>query len=237
MTDWVDSFRGALEKAKTLDDLTAQIVGLRDRLNVDHVVYHSVNSAGGQYGALTYDEAWVSRYIAEDYARIDPVVQGCYRSFEAVDWRTLDWSGRTRRSFMAEALEAGVGEQGLSVPLRGPSGHFAMFSVSGQTSDAAWDTFREERLPTLLLLAHYVNRKALEIERGEQTSVVAPLSPRETDTLRMLALGKSRAQAAHEMTISEHTLRAYIENARMKLGALNTTHAIARAMSHGLLVV
>jgi DNA-binding CsgD family transcriptional regulator len=55
--------------------------------------------------------------------------------------------------------------------------------------------------------------------------------------MTLLAKGFSRAQTADEMQISEHTLRVYIEAARHKLGALNTTHAVARALSRGLIVV
>jgi DNA-binding CsgD family transcriptional regulator len=50
-------------------------------------------------------------------------------------------------------------------------------------------------------------------------------------------MGLNRAQAVDTMSISEHTLRVYIESARFKLGAINTTHAVARAMSRGLIVV
>jgi DNA-binding CsgD family transcriptional regulator len=57
------------------------------------------------------------------------------------------------------------------------------------------------------------------------------------DALTLLALGHSRAQAANALSISEHTLRAYIESARLKLGAANTTHAVARAISRGLIIV
>ena len=53
----------------------------------------------------------------------------------------------------------------------------------------------------------------------------------------MQHLGMNRAQAALVLRISEHTLRVYIESARNKLGALNTTHAVARALSYGLIVV
>ena len=53
----------------------------------------------------------------------------------------------------------------------------------------------------------------------------------------MLALGYSRAQAADSLSISEHTLRVYIESARFKLAAANTTHAVARAMNQGLLSI
>ena len=37
--------------------------------------------------------------------------------------------------------------------------------------------------------------------------------------------------------ISEHTLRVYIESARHKLGAINTIHAVARALTLGLIIL
>lgn len=57
------------------------------------------------------------------------------------------------------------------------------------------------------------------------------------DALTLLAMGYSRAQVANSLSISEHTLRAYIESARLKLGASNTIHAVARAISRGLIIV
>jgi DNA-binding CsgD family transcriptional regulator len=50
-------------------------------------------------------------------------------------------------------------------------------------------------------------------------------------------MGYSRGQVADMLSISEHTLRAYIESARYKLNAANTTHAITRAITEGLIVV
>ena len=55
--------------------------------------------------------------------------------------------------------------------------------------------------------------------------------------MTLLAIGYSRAQVAEQLSISEHTLRVYIESARFKLGASNTTHAVARGLTLGLLVV
>ena len=87
----------------------------------------------------------------------------------------------------------------------------------------------------MILASHYVNQKALELELGSDEDDIVSLSPRETDALTLLALGFSRAQAANSLSISEHTLRVYIESARFKLAAMNTTHAVARAMNQGLL--
>jgi len=222
---------------KTLDDLNAAVFELRDQFEIEHLVYHSVNSTGEQYAALTYDKRWVEHYIAQDYARLDPVVLGCYRRFHPVDWKQLDWTAKPTRLFLGEAVDNGIGNQGYSVPIRGPSGQFALFTINHRASDESWQLYRDEHLPDLILLAHFINQKALEIERGSDHVPAQKLSPREIDALTLLATGMNRAQAADTLAISEHTLRVYIESARFKLGANNTTHAVARALACGLLVI
>lgn len=233
----LDTFIEDMQSVASLDDLQGRIVGLRDTFDVEHLVYHSVNSTGGQYAALTYPLDWVDRYLEQDYARVDPVVLGCYRRFHPVDWQRLDWSGKAARDFMGEATESGVGCQGFSVPIRGPSGQFALFTVSDNRTDAKWATYTEAHVRDLILAAHFINQKALELENGTDESLQKALSPREVDALTLLAMGYSRGQAAEGLSISEHTLRVYIESARFKLGANNTTHAVARALTLGLLVV
>lgn len=237
MKDKLESLITGLEAATTHSDLQQVIIGLRDLYEVDHVVYHAVNRAGEQYAALTYDPEWVQRYIDKEYARIDPVVQGCYQRFHPVDWKMLDWSSPRARNFMGEAAEAGVGNQGLSVPIRGPNGQFALFTASSRSSDQAWERYARSNMGELILVAHFINQKALELDNGTDVQKIASLSPREIDTLSLLAMGYSRAQAADSLSISEHTLRVYIESARFKLGAQNTTHAVAKAIAHGLIVV
>lgn len=244
-----------LDYVRTQSDLQGIIVELRDSLNVAHVVYHWVAAdtksegaldlekisdhgfRGRQYGCGTYDPAWVQRYLEKGYLRIDPVVQGCYQRFHPVNWRRLDWSSKAAREFAQDAMAHGVGNQGYSVPLRGPNGQFALFSVSQTCDEPSWATFTESQRRNLILIAHFINQKALELEPGRKPAPAQPLSPREIEAITLLAIGYSRAQAANTMSISEHTLRVYIESARFKLGALNTTHAVARALTQGLIVL
>ncbi|MEM9844672.1 MAG: autoinducer binding domain-containing protein [Pseudomonadota bacterium] len=233
----LESFLERLQGVGTLDDLDHAILSLSGELDVEHVVYHSVSSSGDQYAVTTYEPEWVEHYLGSDYARIDPVVQACLRRFHPVDWKRLDWSGKATRQFMHEAVDAGVGNQGFSIPIRGPSGQFALFTVSSKDNDDLWAKYTENHTRALILASHYVNQKALEIENGTDQAELVSLSPRETDALTMLALGYNRAQAADSLSISEHTLRVYIESARFKLTAMNTTHAVARAMNQGLLRV
>ena len=97
-----------------------QYVRLRDVYEVEHLVYHSVKSTGQQYAALTYDPSWVDHYVAEGFEKIDPVVQGCFQRFTPVDWKRLDWSHKSARTLLGDGITAGLGNQGFSIPIRGP---------------------------------------------------------------------------------------------------------------------
>lgn len=237
MTLKLGSFLGQLEQAEGLDQIQALIVALRDHYQVDHIVYHWVSADGEQYGCGTYDPVWVQRYVDREYLRIDPVVIGCFQRFHPVDWKRLDWSSRAARAFQKDAIEHGVGNQGFSIPIRGPNGQFALFTLSHQANDDSWVDFTQDNQRDLILIAHYFNQKALELEQGRTPEHAKSLSPREVDALTFLAMGYGRGQVADMLSISEHTLRAYIESARFKLNAMNTTHAVARALSEGLIVV
>ena len=226
-----------LERADALDGLQTASVALRDHLKIDHIAYHWVDSAGDQYGCGTYSIAWQNRYVDQNYLRVDPVIAGCYQRFHPVDWKRLDWSSKSARAFRAESIEYGIGNQGYSVPIRGPNGQFALFTVNHTCDDDEWCAFTETHRRQLILIAHYFNEKALEFEPDRTPEQSQSLSPREVDAMTLVAIGYSRAQVAETLSISEHTLRVYIESARFKLGAMNTTHAVARALSRGLIVV
>lgn len=226
-----------LQQATSLAELQAETARLRDTLGIAHVVYHWTNQRGDQFGAGTYAPEWAVHYVQQGYMRVDPVVTGSFQRFHPVEWKQLDWSGRAQRRFLDEALDAGVGRQGTTVPIRGPNGQFALFTTTTEDSDANWALFNRERLRDLILIAHFFNQKALEIRQGTDQASLMRLSPREIDALTMLAIGYNRAQAADRLSISEHTLRVYIESARAKLGAANTTHAVAKALTLGLILL
>jgi DNA-binding CsgD family transcriptional regulator len=226
-----------LEQAEALEQIQDLVVQLRDVFAVDHVVYHWLSADGEQYGFGTYDPAWVKHYVENDYIRIDPVIIGCFQRFHPVDWRQLDWSSRAAQAFRKASIAYGIGTQGFSFPIRGPNGQLALLTTSHTTDDASWDAFVQANQREWILIAHFMNRKALSLTAQRRPEPVGRLSPREVEALTFLGMGHGRAQVAELLSISEHTLRAYIESARFKLGALNTTHAVARAVSEGLIVV
>lgn len=236
MSAKIEAFLQRLQTTDTLYDLQSLVESLRNIFDVEHAVYHSVSGTGEQYAALTYAPEWVDHYIEQDYARLDPVVLGALKQFQPMDWKRLDWSNAAARDFLHEAIDSGIGNQGYSIPIRGPNGQFALFTVNKRTTDQDWAKFTLEHASDFLLLAHFIHERANHIDKTTEPAT-RDLSPRERDTLIYLGHGESRAKIAERMKISEHTLRVYIDSARYKLGATNTTHAVAIAISRGKILV
>ena len=104
----MDRSLAALERASGLEDLQAVIIGLRDTYQIDHMVYHWVNIKGDQYGCGTYSPDWVTRYVDQEYLRIDPVILGCYQRFH--QWIGSGSIGHQKRrgTFNAKQLNTGL---------------------------------------------------------------------------------------------------------------------------------
>lgn len=218
-------------------DLARLLRRMRDVYDLDNCIYYALNlggpRAGSEFGAMTYPEAWHSRYEAVRYRDLDPVVLAAAGGFAPVNWADLDWTGRPLRRLLSEAREFRVGNHGYTIPIHGPNGQFAMFSVSKQCPEPAWVQLLSEIAQDLLVIGHHIHRQALEMTGAAAVQPPPPLSPRERDALALMAAGRSRAQIAHRLQISESTLRVYLDSARHKLGGLNAFHAVALAVKSG----
>jgi DNA-binding NarL/FixJ family response regulator len=67
--------------------------------------------------------------------------------------------------------------------------------------------------------------------------VLEPLTPREHEVLRMLALGLANKQIAARLNISEHTIKFHVAAILGKLNAASRTEAVAIGIRHGLVLL
>ncbi len=88
------------------------------------------------------------------------------------------------------------------------------------------------------LLAPTVTRRLLaDFVRSRPSpapAVLPGLTPRERDTLDLLARGLSNAAIAERLVVSEHTVKTHVGNVFLKLGLRDRVHAVIFAYDHGL---
>jgi two-component system response regulator DevR len=70
---------------------------------------------------------------------------------------------------------------------------------------------------------------------GSVRDAAGHLSDRELDVIRLVARGLSNKEIAHEMFISESTVKFHLQNASKKLGAHRRAEIVHRASAEGLI--
>jgi DNA-binding CsgD family transcriptional regulator len=237
-------------------------VGLRDLLNFEHqptidgfhevlhrivetyglrnAVYYSPTLQGfartNPFIVLTYQPEWINHYVKSNYETVDPVVSTGVRSLLPVDWARLDRSNPKAARMFNESREAGVGAQGLTIPIRGvENGVWGLFSVTSNEQDREWARRRPEIVADLVLIGNFLHQKAFEFHNTGETIDLNAITRREAEALAWTSEGKSVADIAVLMRISSETVKAHLDSARYKLGALNRVHAVAKAIRHGII--
>lgn len=221
----------------SLEDLIGKV---KRRFDLKNVAYLSPSFPGRSlshpYQLLTYSDAWVDHYKANRYEMIDPVVKVGTRSLLPLDWAKLPRKNLRVQRLFSESQQFGVGKQGLTIPVRGPvGGIWGSFTATSDESDEEWKARHYELLRDLVHIAHYVHQRAYEMHVKNEMIDLNTITRRESEALSWSAEGKAVEDIGVLMAISPETVKAHLDSARHKLGALNRTHAVAKAIRAGLI--
>ncbi|MCC6316020.1 MAG: hypothetical protein IT337_18635, partial [Thermomicrobiales bacterium] len=111
----------------------------------------------------------------------------------------------------------------------------AWFAMGSARFAAAQEAGRALSLEDALADVEIVRRRMAEIpRRASRAASRYGLTPRETDVLRLLAVGKTNREIAKALFITHRTAEAHVAHLLTKLGAANRTEAAAIAGREGL---
>ena len=227
----------SIDQVRTKEDGSVALQGLVKEYGLSHATYLGVNipslTERSLYYVSTYSDQWCDHYVKSDYVKIDPVIKSGLSGILPLDWRDLESKTPPLKGFFGEAKEHGVGANGLSFPIRGAHGETALFSINSNVTGKDWESLKRECVRDFQIFGYHLHTRILENEGVKFDN--ANLSPREIECLKWAAAGKTSWETGAVMNITEATVKFFIENARTKLGAVNKTQAVAKAISAGII--
>ena len=226
-----------IQSVSTRSEMQFAFSKLKNAYDLKTIAYFGLNikpeSVDDPYLVVTYSSDWVEHYKERNYLTIDPVVKQGFNSVLPIDWGTFERSSPRMKTFFGEANEFGIGENGVTIPVRGKIGDRALVTLTSNQSLYNWSKDLTHLMGDFQILAYLIHDKICNIEGVVQREY--KLAPRELECLKWACRGKTVSETAIILSISDRTVRFYLDLARSKLNAVNVTHAVSKALTNGLI--
>jgi LuxR family transcriptional regulator len=182
--------------------------------------------------STTYPAAWRDRYLANNYMRIDPVIDCALRTDTPTVWSEKMFGGQ--RAFWEEARAHKV-RHGWTTALHGRAGEIGLLSLARSDGPILAAELNEIEA-RLLWLAHTANAMTgASLAQGQAPCTSGELTAREREVLRWTAAGKTSAEIGVILGVATRTINFHVTSALVKLDAVNKTQAVVKAVMLDLL--
>lgn len=222
------NFIDALEVSTDKRAVESALRRFANECGAERFAYLSLRSTDG-HALSNYSLEWRKLYFEKSYMRIDPVVSTAKRVM-----RTFSWSGDQPvhatpeiKRFLGEAAEFGI-RSGVSVPVQLGFGTLGILTLASSQRRCELDLAGYASRAEVALVYIHMRLNPL-LERLTVTKTIG-LTPRQATCLKWASLGKTVAETARILGISDRSVTFYLNEARAKLNANNIAHAIRVAM-------
>lgn len=230
------TYEGLLKQAEELEDVKSLrdfLYGLRDAYGLQFITLTLTGIGFSDVIAIfgTVHQGTLDAYMENNPHRISPMFRQVKQGFPVL-WSSVEPQNEIEAYYMKRFTEM-LGEQGVAIPLWSADENTSVMMVAAERDDPDW----HKRLPSVLsemkALGLVLHRKLLLFQGLNPPSV--ELSKRHLDVLQMLATGMNEEQIARFLGIGEKSVKLYISQAKIRLRARSKVHAVATAISLGLL--
>jgi LuxR family quorum-sensing transcriptional regulator LasR len=187
------------------------------------------------YQRSNYVPDWRRTYDERAFFRIDPTVSHCLAKTAPLIWSSSLFADDAQQEMHEEARRYGV-HTGISLPIHGPKQEVGMLCcVCGERASRDLVGHIQRYLPMLTLLRDVAFETGQRFLDGYAEALLPKLTPREHESLKWTAEGKSTWEIAKIFGCSESTVNFHMGNIRAKFGVTSRKAAAVKAIRMGLI--
>ncbi|NUF53975.1 LuxR family transcriptional regulator, partial [Acinetobacter seifertii] len=232
------------------EDLLSAFLIVQDEYQLFEVVKSTASKLGFDYCAYgmqsplsiaepktimlnNYPQAWQQRYVEQQYVKVDPTVQHCMVSLKPLVWSSQYTHTQAEKDFWEEARSYGL-NVGWAQSSRDFIGTRGMLTLA-RSSDQLSEKEQKAQYTNMYWLTQTVHSSIAKIVNDVEFSQFnLYLTNREKEVLRWTAEGKTSAEIAQILGVSERTINFHLSNSMQKLNVNNKISAAIRAVMLGL---
>ena len=230
------SFHQTIIGCATLDECATAFAGLIGPIGFDTFACGEIDTVQRQrmvFQIIRWADAWRDFYMRSGLVHRDPIVEVALEAVGPFTWSQLRADHRLSQ-LGTEAIKLAARHgytEGLVVPIRLGGTRRGIVSLAG--GRLVEDDGIKSRLS---LVAHTLHRQArILVQRDGFAMPPMGLTPRELETLNLVALGKSDREIAMTQAVSTTTAHDSVERVKRKMAVRTRAEAVAVAATFGML--
>ncbi len=212
--------------SRTRERFGAAVVGFR--LDVDQPAVSHVPNGAELAKRLGWPDGFLDDWLDRQAGAAFPFFELCRNRHVPFVWHAHEAGDNPAARHLARFDLAG----GITVPFRGPAGRAGCVSWIVRGTDRPLFQLAEQHGAEMTLAAH------LFLDRLHALDPKTPqvrLTPRERECLAWAAAGKTDSEIGAILDRSPETARFHIKRAAAKLGTVNRTQTVVRALELGVI--
>lgn len=182
-----------------------------------------------------FPHGFTKRYIVNNYAKFDPIISQSLKEARPFHWRDVK-EKQTLNAQQKQIFEAHKEANlldGLAVPVYGPMGTFALFSLASEGVELE---LTQSQLIAIQFACLQTHNRYCDLAQINDEAPIKPLSPRETEALTLVAAGLANNAIAERLGITENTVDTMLRRIFAKFGVNNRISAVLKGIGCGVLL-
>jgi len=174
-------------------------------------------------------DSWMDHYKKNQYHNVDATILYSIKNIQPVEWS--DELFKDCPQLRKDSIDAGI-PHGITFPIHGAHGEKALFAVAGNKKVSF------EAMLHLNAMVPFLHHKIYELELTKQDYFQTPkLTPRESEFLKWLAIGKTMEEISIIMNISYRTCVDYSEKLKKKFNCVSKNQIISLAIMKNMITL
>ncbi len=182
-----------------------------------------------------YPKDFAKVYISKNFAKFDPIIIQARKESRPFHWsdvaKSLSLNAQQKQVF--DAHKDANFLDGIAVPVFGPMGTIALFSLASQGAELDLTPAQEIEIQ---FACHQTHNRYFDLAHINDEAPEKPLSPRETEALTLVAAGLANNAIAERLGVTENTVDTMLRRIFAKFGVNNRISAVLKGIGCGLLL-